>query len=92
MVKKSLESRVAYHLILTGSAGQLSDALDRRIGDFAVLTADQSTSFALPINREMFPDHYRLYQWVESEDLELIRRFEPGTALAGPEILIYRRH
>ncbi len=91
VMKESLASRQTYHLVLVDNRDQLADALERGLGDYAVLRDKTAIPFTLESNRAQFPTRYRLVSWVESEDWELIRTFEPGESMRGPTLLIYRR-
>ncbi len=91
VMKESLASRRTYHLVLMNNTAQLVDALERGLGDYVVLRDKTALPFALESNRAQFPTRYRLVSWVDSDDWELIEKFESGEALRGPTLLIYRR-
>ncbi len=91
VMKESLASRRTYHLVLIDNTDQLENALERGLGDYVVLRDKTAVPFVLESNRVQFPTRYRLVSWVESDDWELIRTFEPDETTRGPNLLIYRR-
>ncbi|MCP4269140.1 MAG: phospholipid carrier-dependent glycosyltransferase [Candidatus Brocadiaceae bacterium] len=88
--KKVLVEKKTFHLVLTHNRKQLENALNKKMGDYIVLTGKAKGPFTLDANRETFPEIYRLLKWADSDDFKLINTFKPTKGLTGPVILIYK--
>jgi Dolichyl-phosphate-mannose-protein mannosyltransferase len=90
-MKESLKTGPTYRLIMINNAGQLSEALQNKTGDYAILNSAIKGKFSLEINQKSFPEIFHLLLWVDSGDFELIKIFQPDEQTVGPRILIYKR-
>jgi hypothetical protein len=92
IMKRSLKTKKTYNLVLTGNEGWLSDALEKKIGDYVILTGHIKSLFSHEPNKKNFPAMHRLISWVDSKDFSLIKVFKKSGRVSGPEILIYERN
>ena len=91
ILKKSLNTQKTYHLILTGNNQQLLGALNKGTINYIILRDKTKRLLMLETNREIFPELYGLTVWLDSDDFELIKIFEPTKKIVGPKLLIYKR-
>ena len=89
--KASLGQTKTYHLVLTNNADQLRDALDRNLGDYVLENRALSSLFSRDLNREQFPQMWRLRQWTSSDAFQVLREFPTTDGRTGPHLVLYRR-
>jgi len=88
ILKRSLTSQKTYHLILTGNRKQLLDALNNGNVDYVIL---RQRALKLAGYSDLFPDLSRLISWVNSDDFQLIKVFEPDDKTTGPKLLLFKK-
>ena len=85
------EMPVTYELILLDDAADLGRALDEGRGEWALLVQEARELFDHQMNREMFPEQWRLWHATEMGQYEVVQEFARQPGWLGPHLILYRR-